>query len=164
MAPTRTASAPLLRPASDRPLRPAGGGPPDTTDATHHVAGAARIAGATAQSAACTRAPTATPHGAGDDPRAEVAVAFASGRQQLARAIAKKLWPDGKPLGRGHAAPYLQPLFAAAIAHGRKTMEGRPGGGWIQPGSGRVLAPDDYMVGAPRGREHRPEPTPATAR
>ena len=112
---------------------------------THRVAGAARLAGATAKSAACTRVPVKVLRGAGEDPRSEVAIAFASGRQQLAHAIAKRRWPDGKPLGRGHSAPYLQPQFAAAIACGRKTFEGRPGGGWVRAANGRVLAPDDYI-------------------
>ena len=70
---------------------------------------------------------------------------FASGRHQLEAAIKKLRWPDGRPVGRGHAAPYLQPQFAAAIAHGRKTIEGRPGGGWVHPAGGRALAPDDYV-------------------
>ena len=80
------------------------------------------------------------------DPTRRVTVTFASGRQQLANAKAKRRWPDGKPLGQGHAAPYLQPVFAAAIATGRKLYEGRPGGGWVRPAnSGRLLAPDDYV-------------------
>ena len=70
---------------------------------------------------------------------------FASGKPQLAAVIAKKRWPDGRPVGRGHASPYLQPQYAAAIADGRKKVEGRPGGGWVQPGGGRALAPDDYI-------------------
>ena len=49
----------LLRRILDRPLRLSGGGPPDTTDTTHRVMGAARVAGATAKSDACTRAPCA---------------------------------------------------------------------------------------------------------
>ena len=85
----------------------------------------------------------------------ESALSRASGRNQLARAIASGQWPDGKPLGRGHSAPYLQPAYAAAIAARRKTYEGRPGGGWVQSASGRMLAPDDYIrfkvVGNPYG-------------
>ena len=85
------------------------------------------------------RTPAAMPQGAaGTAP-----CGFASGRRQLESAIKKRRWPDGKPLGRGHSAPYLQPEYAAAIAERRKTLEGRPGGRWVQPALGRALAPDD---------------------
>ena len=104
-----------------------------------------------AGSATCAHTPAAMPQsvactgGAG----------FASGRRQLESAIKKRRWPDGKPLGRGHSAPYLQPEYAAAIAERRKTLEGRPGGGWVHGKRGRMLAVDDYVrfkvVGQPEG-------------
>ena len=66
-------------------------------------------------------------------------------------AIRKGFWPAGRPVGRGHATPYLQPKYAAR----RKTVEGRPGGGWVRAAGGRLLAPDDYIrfkvVGYPEG-------------
>ena len=104
-----------------------------------------------AGSATCTSLPAAMPQGAaGTAPSG-----FASGRRQLESAIKKRRWPDGKPLGRGHSAPYLQPEYAAAIAERRKTIEGRPGGGWVHGKRGRIIAVDDYVrfkvVGQPEG-------------
>lgn len=138
----------LERRISDRPINPAGGEPTATTQG---AAGAARAAAVHAGSATRARTPAAMPQGAaGTAPSG-----FASGRRQLESAIKKARWPDGKPLGRGHSAPYLQPEYAAAIAERRKTVEGRPGGGWVQPALGRALAPDDYVrfkvVGHPEG-------------
>ena len=133
---------------SDRPMNPAGGEP---TATTHGAAGAARAADVHAGSSTRGRMLVAMAQGAaGTAPSG-----FASGRRQLESAIEKRRWPDGKPLGRGHSAPYLQPEYAAAIAERRKTFEGRPGGGWVQPALGRALAPDDYVcfkvVGHPEG-------------
>ena len=121
-----------------RLLSPAGGEPPAMA---RGATGAARAADLPAKSATCARTPASMP-------QAEAATqrrCFASGRHQLEAAIKKRRWPDGRPVGRGHAAPYLQPKFAAAIAERRKTFEGRPGGGWVQPAGGRALAPDDYV-------------------
>ena len=112
----------LERRISDRPMSPAGGEP---TAIPNGAAGAARAADVPAGSATCARTPAAMPQGAaGTAPSG-----FASGWRQLESAIKRRRWPDGKPLGRGHSAPYLQPEYAAAIAERRKTVEGRPGGG-----------------------------------
>ena len=112
------------------------GGEPTAT--TRGAAGAARAAEAVPSPA---RTPAAMPQGAA----ATSPSGFASGRLQLESAIEKRRWPDGKPLGRGHSAPYLRPEFAAAIAEGRKTVEGRPGGGWVDGKRGRMVAVDDYV-------------------
>ena len=55
---------------------------------------------------------------------------WASGETELAAFQRVGKWPDGKPLGRGHGQPYLQPLYAHAMRSKRKTVEGRPGTGW----------------------------------
>ena len=133
---------------SDISISPAGGEP---TATPHGAAGAARAADVPAGSATPARTPAAMPQGAaGTAPSG-----FASGRRQLESAIKKRRWPDGKPLGRGHSAPYLQPEYAAAIVERRKTLEGRPGGGWVHGKRGRMIAVDDYVrfkvVGQPEG-------------
>ena len=119
-------------------MSPAGGEP---TATARWAAGAARAADVPAGSATCASLPAAMPQGAA----ATLPSGFASGRLQLESAIKKRRWPDGKPLGRGHSAPYLRPEFAAAIAEGRKTVEGRPGGGWVDGKRGRMVAVDDYV-------------------
>lgn len=138
----------LERRISDRPMSPAGDEPSATA---RGAAGAPRAADVPAWRATCARTPAAKPQGAaGTAP-----IRFASGRRQLESAIKKRRWPDGKPLGRGHAAPYLQPKYAAAIAARCKTLEGRPGGGWVAGKRGRMVAIDDYVrfkvVGYPEG-------------
>ena len=65
-----------------------------------------------------------------------------SGRRELK--LAKyhvSRWPDGQKVGRGHGQPYLMAKYAKAVAKGEKTVEGRPGGGWL----GKGIAPDDYI-------------------
>ena len=66
-----------------------------------------------------------------------------SGRAQLRSACSKTRWPDGARVGRGFPQPYLQAQYAVAVANGRKTVEGRPGGGWLAQGKG--IKPDDYI-------------------
>lgn len=65
-----------------------------------------------------------------------------SGRRQLKFAkYHVSRWPDGQKVGRGHGQPYLMAKYAKAVAKGEKTVEGRPGGGWLAKG----IAPDDYI-------------------
>ena len=40
------------------------------------------------------------------------------------------MWPDGRPLGRGHGQPYLQSKYADRVKAGTKTWEGRVYAGW----------------------------------
>ena len=54
-----------------------------------------------------------------------------TGSTALKQARQRKSWPDGAPIGRGFSAPYLQPQYAAQIGAKQKTVEGRPGGGWL---------------------------------
>ena len=69
---------------------------------------------------------------------------FQSGRRQLAKGQLSGKWPDGRRIGRGFASPYLQYKYAQAMAERRKTVEGRPGGGWLERG-GTLIQPDDYI-------------------
>ena len=69
---------------------------------------------------------------------------WASGEQQLAKMKRQGHWPDGRPIGRGYPQPCLQPKYAEMIAAGIKTVEGRPGGGFLGSGA-RHLAVDDYI-------------------
>jgi len=64
-----------------------------------------------------------------------------SGKFELDVARSDTRWPDGQPVGRGFPQPYLQDLYADAVAAGRKTVEGRPGGGWMKSG----VRPNDYI-------------------
>ena len=63
-----------------------------------------------------------------------------SGEQALRQALRTSVWADGQPVGRGHASPYIQAAYALAIARGAKTVEGRPGGGWVKD-----VAVNDYI-------------------
>ena len=69
---------------------------------------------------------------------------FPSGRRALAKGRLSGKWPDGRPIGRGFASAYLQMQYARAMAQRRKTVEGRPGGGWVER-NGSLIAPDDYI-------------------
>ena len=71
-------------------------------------------------------------------------VTSCSGELALTRAKKKGHWPDGEPVGRGHASPYLHGKYAAMIANGLKTHEGRPGGGWLDF-KRRRIARNDYI-------------------
>ena len=64
-----------------------------------------------------------------------------SGRRKLRTAWDASRWPDGAKVGRGHGQPYLMAKYARAVAKGEKTVEGRPGGGWLAKG----IAPNDYI-------------------
>ena len=68
-----------------------------------------------------------------------------SGRVELRAARAQGKWPDGKPVGRGFPQPYLQAQYANAVTDGLKTVEGRPGGGWVSGVAGRGIKADDYI-------------------
>ena len=64
-----------------------------------------------------------------------------SGRRWLNHANRLGHWQDGQPLGKGFPQPCLQPEYARLIARGRKTVEGRPGGGWLTT----LPQPNDYI-------------------
>ena len=53
------------------------------------------------------------------------------------------MWSDGSAVGRGSVHPCLRFEYAAAIALGQKTVEGRPGGGFVEPTKGRAMQPGD---------------------
>lgn len=82
------------------------------------------------------RTPVSTAY---DNPCAKVSLA--SGRRVLRDARHAKHWPDGQKVGRGFGQPYLQYKYARAVAMKQKTVEGRPGGGWLAKG----IAPNDYI-------------------
>ena len=71
-----------------------------------------------------------------------------SGRNELAHAKKAGCWKDGRRVGRGFPQPCLQAHHARAIARGKKTVEGRPGGGWLK----NVQADDYINFQVPRGR------------
>ena len=71
-----------------------------------------------------------------------------SGRAQLEVAKRWRVWSDGSAVGRGFGQPYLHEFkyaYAAAIALGEKTVEGRPGGGFVKPAKGRAMQPGDWI-------------------
>ena len=68
--------------------------------------------------------------------------AWPSGRSKLREARDKSCWPNGEKVGRGYGQPYLQETYARAVSIGLKTVEGRPGGGWLAKG----IAPNDYIT------------------
>ena len=99
------------------------------------------------------RSPKMTPPPPPRNPRN---VDLPSGRCMLASARMKGEWPDGNPIGRGFASPYLQYEYARAISKRRKLCEGRPGGGWLVHGKEKVLvAPDDFVSFKISGRPGR---------
>jgi ASC-1-like (ASCH) protein len=53
-----------------------------------------------------------------------------AGTNQLRQAQTSGFWPDGTPIGKGHAAPCLRPEYALAFKEGIKTVEGRPANGF----------------------------------
>ena len=67
-----------------------------------------------------------------------------SGERELRSIRELGTWPDGAPVGRGFPQPCLQDRYAAAIIEGRKTFEGRPGGGWLTS-RGDMIRPGDYV-------------------
>ena len=67
-----------------------------------------------------------------------------SGERELRSIKELGTWPDGAPVGRGFPQPCLQDRYAAAIIEGRKTFEGRPGGGWLTS-RGDMIRPGDYV-------------------
>ena len=77
--------------------------------------------------AACPACPTPNLRPKRHMPKAE----WRTGSTALKEARQRKSWPDGAPIGRGFAAPYLQSQYAAQIGAKQKTVEGRPGGGWL---------------------------------
>ena len=79
-------------------------------------------------------------------PKAKKGGAFAFyGGVPALRSIQKRgEWPDGQKLGQGYPQPCLQDKYAAAIIEGRKTFEGRPGGGWLMH-RGRMITAGDYV-------------------
>ena len=56
-----------------------------------------------------------------------------SGQAVLDQARSMGKWPDGKPIGKGHGSPYLQAVYAEKIGKLEKKVEGRAGGGWVDP-------------------------------
>ena len=72
------------------------------------------------------------------------------GVQELRLIQKRGVWPDGQPLGKGYPQPCLQDRYAAAIIEGRKTFEGRPGGGWLIH-RGRMIRAGDYVNSNFRG-------------
>jgi len=66
---------------------------------------------------------------------------WTSGDAELAAFQRVGKWPDGKPLGRGHGQPYLQPQYAHAIRCKQKKVEGRPGTGWAAN-----VKPNDWIT------------------
>ena len=79
---------------------------------------------------------------------------YTTGKIKLDAARKVGCWPDGEPLGRGHAAPYLERQYADAILKRKKTHEGRPAGGWVDL-RGRRVKRGDYIrfkvAGTPHG-------------
>ena len=69
---------------------------------------------------------------------------FYSGERELRSSRKLGKWPDGAPVGRGFPQPCLKDQYAAAIIEGRKTFEGRPGGGWLTS-RGDLIRPGDYV-------------------
>ena len=67
-----------------------------------------------------------------------------SGEREMRSIRELGTWPDGAPVGRGFPQPCLQDRYAAAIIEGRKTFEGRPGGGWLTS-RGDMIRPGDYV-------------------
>ena len=67
--------------------------------------------------------------------------AWLSGRSKLEEARNKSHWPDGQKVGRGFGQPYLHEKYARSVSTGQKTVEGRPGGGWLAKG----IAPNYYI-------------------
>ena len=59
---------------------------------------------------------------------------WSSGEKELAVARHAGQWADGAKIGRGHGSPYLQMAYAQAIRNRTKTVEGRPGKGWLSCG------------------------------
>ena len=80
-------------------------------------------------------------------PKAKVRDGFREYNGEAELSLCKKsgMWPDGTPLGKGHPQPCLQDHHASAIIEGRKTFEGRPGGGWLISKAGRTIAAGDYI-------------------
>ena len=64
-----------------------------------------------------------------------------TGKHALAEAKRRGSWPDGALIGCGHPSPYIRAEYATAIANGLKTVEGRPGGGFLAKG----IAKNDYI-------------------
>ena len=95
--------------------------------------------GAPSDGALSTPAPSepCTPPG----PRGSCAEDWPSGKFEFSVARYNTTWPDGEPVGRGFPQPYLEAQYAVAVADGRKTVEGRPGGGWMKSG----VQPNDYI-------------------
>lgn len=63
-----------------------------------------------------------------------------SGEDALKEALRRGRWPDGARVGKGHVRPYLQPVYARAIADRSKPVEGRPVHGWA-----KLVQTDDYV-------------------
>jgi len=69
---------------------------------------------------------------------------LSTGQRAIAEARDSGFWNDGMAFGRGHGQPYLEPKYADAILKGRKTVEGRPGGGFLKT-SQRYIDKGDYI-------------------
>ena len=92
----------------------------------------------------CTRPASSMP--GGSPIRKPHGVAQLGHVPSLQKCIRTGRWPDGSSVGRGHGQPYLMPTYAQALRDGRKTHEGRPGGGWLQPPGRRLIATGDYIT------------------
>ena len=112
-----------------------------------HSAGAGQVsrAGASRGDRSRTSSPSTPVHTpvstTSNNPGLCARISLASGRRVLRDARLAKHWPDGQKIGRGFGMPYLQLKYAKAVAKKQKTVEGRPGGGWLANG----IAPNDYI-------------------
>ena len=62
----------------------------------------------------------------------EKGLVWNTGAKVLKSARQRGTWPDGKRVGHGYPQPYLQAKYADMMAALAKTVEGRPGGGWLE--------------------------------
>ena len=67
-----------------------------------------------------------------------------TGQRAISKARATGYWRDGMPFGRGFGQPYLMAKYADAILKGDKTVEGRPGGGFLKTAK-RYIDKGDYI-------------------
>jgi len=69
---------------------------------------------------------------------------LSTGQRAIAKARASGFWHDGMAFGRGFGQPYLEAKYADAILKRLKTIEGRPGGGFLKT-SKRYIDKGDYI-------------------
>ena len=69
---------------------------------------------------------------------------LSTGQRAIAKARASGFWDDGMAFGRGFGQPYLEAKYADAILKRLKTIEGRPGGGFLKT-SKRYIDKGDYI-------------------